>query len=178
MKALCRMFFTTLIWFRSLYKISNSCWFCIHFWKEWELWKTFDAKMIGWTHFRQNWFACTFLKLYIYKQGWFKTQKLLIAPSSKYRSLIGSQARASLQRIIVYQSLQLVNILSDRIVFMWSTFVEKKQNKIISTFGINTISKSWSTTFNTFGIATTKFGKIYLLPFISNGFHWFYNENI
>ena len=32
-------------------KISNSCWFCIHFWIKWELWKTFDAKMIGWTHF-------------------------------------------------------------------------------------------------------------------------------
>ena len=47
-----RMFFTSLIWFRSVYKISNSCWFCIHFWIKWELWKTFDAKMIGWTHFR------------------------------------------------------------------------------------------------------------------------------
>ena len=45
------MFFTTLIWFRSVYKISNSFWFCIHFWIKWEMWKTFDAKMIGWTHF-------------------------------------------------------------------------------------------------------------------------------
>ena len=35
------------IWFRSVYKISNSYWFCIHFWIKWELWKTFDAKMIG-----------------------------------------------------------------------------------------------------------------------------------
>ena len=34
-------------WFRSVYKISNSCWFCIHFWNKWELWKTFDTKMIG-----------------------------------------------------------------------------------------------------------------------------------
>ena len=39
--------------FQSVYKISNSCWFCIHFWIKWELWKTFDTKMIGWTHFRQ-----------------------------------------------------------------------------------------------------------------------------
>ena len=45
------MFFTTLIWFRSVYKISSCCWFCIHFWIKWELWKTFDTKMIGWTHF-------------------------------------------------------------------------------------------------------------------------------
>ena len=29
----------------------NCCWFCIHFWIKWELRKTFDAKMIGWTHF-------------------------------------------------------------------------------------------------------------------------------
>ena len=26
----------------------------VYFWIKWELWKTFDAKMIGWTHFRQN----------------------------------------------------------------------------------------------------------------------------
>ena len=30
----------------------SCCWFCIHFWIKWELWKTFDAKIIGWTHFR------------------------------------------------------------------------------------------------------------------------------
>ena len=30
LSSLRRMFFTTLIWFRNLYKISNSCWFCIH----------------------------------------------------------------------------------------------------------------------------------------------------
>ena len=47
------MFFTTLIWFISVYKISGCCWFCIHFWIKWEWWKTFDTKMIGWTHF--NW---------------------------------------------------------------------------------------------------------------------------
>ena len=46
------MFFTTLIWFRSVYKISIlKIRFCIHFWIKWELWKTFDRKMIGWTHF-------------------------------------------------------------------------------------------------------------------------------
>ena len=43
--------FSQLSWFRSVYKISSCCWFCIHFWIKWELWKTFDAKMIGWTHF-------------------------------------------------------------------------------------------------------------------------------
>ena len=48
------MFFATLIWFRSVYKISSCCWFCIHFWIKWELWKTFDEKMIGWTHFSSN----------------------------------------------------------------------------------------------------------------------------
>ena len=48
------MCFTTLIWFISVYNISNSCWFCIHFWIKWELWKTFDGKMIGWPHFRLN----------------------------------------------------------------------------------------------------------------------------
>ena len=46
-----RMFFTALIWFRSVYKISSCCWFCIHFWIKWGLWKTFDTKIIGWTHF-------------------------------------------------------------------------------------------------------------------------------
>ena len=46
-----QMFFTTLIWFRSVYKFSSCCWFCIHFWIKWELWKTFEKKMIGWTHF-------------------------------------------------------------------------------------------------------------------------------
>ena len=35
-------------------KISNSCWFCIYFWIKWELWKTFDSKMIGWSHFRPH----------------------------------------------------------------------------------------------------------------------------
>ena len=45
------MFFTTLIWLRNVYKISSCCSFCIHFWFKWELWKTFDTKMIGWTHF-------------------------------------------------------------------------------------------------------------------------------
>ena len=48
------MFFTTLIWFRIVYKISSCCWFCIHFWIKWDLRKTFDAKMIGWTHFSTN----------------------------------------------------------------------------------------------------------------------------
>ena len=48
------MFFITLIWFRNVYKISNSCWFCILFWIKWELWKTFDTKMIGWTHFKSK----------------------------------------------------------------------------------------------------------------------------
>ena len=37
--------------FRSVYKISNSCRFCIHFWIKWELWKIFDGKMLGWNHF-------------------------------------------------------------------------------------------------------------------------------
>ena len=45
------MFFTTLIWFRSVYKINNSCWFCIHFWIKWEMGKIFDTKIIGWSHF-------------------------------------------------------------------------------------------------------------------------------
>ena len=31
--------------------LKGCCWFCIHFCIKWELWKTFDAKMIGWTHF-------------------------------------------------------------------------------------------------------------------------------
>ena len=48
------MFFTPLIWFRNVYKISSCCWFCIYFWIKWELWKTFDAKMIGWTHFSNS----------------------------------------------------------------------------------------------------------------------------
>ena len=30
---------------------SSCCWFCIHYWIKWELWKTFDTKMIGWIHF-------------------------------------------------------------------------------------------------------------------------------
>ena len=54
LSSLRRMFFTTLIWFRSVYKISNSCWFCIHLWIKWELWKTFDAKMKGWSHFSKD----------------------------------------------------------------------------------------------------------------------------
>ena len=38
------MIFTTLIWFRSVYKISSCCWFCIRIWIKWELWKIFDTK--------------------------------------------------------------------------------------------------------------------------------------
>ena len=38
------MIFTTLIWFRSVYKISSCCWFCIQIWIKWELWKIFDTK--------------------------------------------------------------------------------------------------------------------------------------
>ena len=29
----------------------SCCWFCIHFGIKWELWKTFDTKMIRWSHF-------------------------------------------------------------------------------------------------------------------------------
>ena len=56
-----------IIWFRSVYKISSCCWFCIHFWIRWELWKTFDSKMIGWTHFMQKTVSdgCALCKKYL-----------------------------------------------------------------------------------------------------------------
>ena len=59
----------TLIWYwtfrlatsfkgRLSYHLCVECFsqlsFCIHFWIKWELWKTFDTKMIGWTHFRRK----------------------------------------------------------------------------------------------------------------------------
>ena len=44
--------FSQLSFDSEVYTKSSTAVDFVHFWIKWELWKTFDAKMIGWTHFR------------------------------------------------------------------------------------------------------------------------------